>query len=89
MAILYPSRTATDDSDSDHMLDPDDDASTQSDVSDTSSDITELDQAEFPSYFQERNGHLFHSHGSSPYPLPVDAPEQQVQFSLLQSNIAR
>ncbi|KAI0087505.1 S-adenosyl-L-methionine-dependent methyltransferase [Irpex rosettiformis] len=51
--------------------------SARSDVSDTSSDITELGQSEFPSYFEERNGHLFHSHGSSPYPLPVDTYEQQ------------
>lgn len=50
-----------------------------SDRSDTSSDVTELDTTDFPSYFQERNGHLFHSHGSSPYPLPVDAAEQQVR----------
>ena len=46
--------------------------------SDTSSDITELDPAEFPQYFQERNGRLFHSHGELPYPLPVDAAEQNV-----------
>ena len=46
--------------------------------SDTSSDITELDDREIPHYFQERNGRLFHSHGGSPYPLPVDTPEQNV-----------
>lgn len=46
--------------------------------SDSSSDVTELEQDEFPTYFVERNGRLFHSHGSSPYPLPVDAAEQQV-----------
>ncbi|KAI0686928.1 S-adenosyl-L-methionine-dependent methyltransferase [Cytidiella melzeri] len=66
-----------DSSDSDRARDSDGDASVRSDVSDTSSEITELDQTEFPSYFQERNGHLFHSHGTSPYPLPVDTSEQQ------------
>ncbi|TCD65162.1 hypothetical protein EIP91_003018 [Steccherinum ochraceum] len=44
--------------------------------SDTSSEITELDPAEFPRYFVERNGRLFHSHGGSPYPFPVDTDEQ-------------
>ncbi|KAK7684457.1 hypothetical protein QCA50_012404 [Cerrena zonata] len=46
------------------------------DRSDTDSDITEVDAAEIPFYFTERDGRLFHSHGSSPYPLPVDAAEQ-------------
>lgn len=55
----------------------DDYASHRSDVSDTSSDVTELEQADFPAYFIERGGRLFHSHGNSPYPLPVDADEQQ------------
>ncbi|GBE86850.1 hypothetical protein SCP_1000920 [Sparassis crispa] len=44
--------------------------------SDTSSEITELRTEEFPDYFQERGNRLFHSHGRSPYPLPVDAHEQ-------------
>ncbi|PCH43259.1 S-adenosyl-L-methionine-dependent methyltransferase [Wolfiporia cocos MD-104 SS10] len=44
--------------------------------SDTSSELTEIDQDEFPRYFDERGGRLFHSHGRSPYPLPVDAAEQ-------------
>ena len=46
--------------------------------SDASSDVVELDNAEFPDYFQERNGRLFHSHVVSPYPLPVDTAEQDV-----------
>ncbi|THH33357.1 hypothetical protein EUX98_g799 [Antrodiella citrinella] len=62
----------------------------EDDWSDTSSDITELDPAEFPQYFQERNGRLFHSHGGSPYPLPVDAVEQyrvNGQHALLKARI--
>ncbi|KAH9929392.1 S-adenosyl-L-methionine-dependent methyltransferase [Fomitopsis serialis] len=47
--------------------------------SDTSSELTELHPDEFPRYFDERNGRLFHSHGHSPYPLPVDADEQHRQ----------
>ena len=46
--------------------------------SDTSEGIVELEADEIPGYFQERGGRLFHSHGSCPYPLPVDAEEQQV-----------
>ncbi|KAJ7454998.1 S-adenosyl-L-methionine-dependent methyltransferase [Mycena galericulata] len=41
------------------------------------SDVEELLPEDFPSYFSERDGRLFHSHGSSPYPLPVDTPEQE------------
>ncbi|PSR87015.1 hypothetical protein PHLCEN_2v5273 [Hermanssonia centrifuga] len=58
----------------------------ESDHSDTSSDVTELDQDDFPNYFEERNGRLFPSHGNPPYPLPVDADEQQranLQHALL------
>ncbi|KAJ7658506.1 S-adenosyl-L-methionine-dependent methyltransferase [Mycena rosella] len=40
-------------------------------------DFEELLPEDFPTYFSERNGRLFHSHGSSPYPLPVDTPEQE------------
>lgn len=47
--------------------------------SDTSDDVVELAPSEIPGYFQERGGRLFHSHGGSPYPLPVDAEEQQVR----------
>jgi hypothetical protein len=39
--------------------------------------LVELTSEDFPSYFSERDDHLFHS-SSSPYPLPVDGPEQQV-----------
>lgn len=41
--------------------------------------LVEVTESEFPSYFSERDGRLFHSHGASPYPLPVDAPEQRVR----------
>ncbi|TFY68656.1 hypothetical protein EVJ58_g879 [Rhodofomes roseus] len=47
--------------------------------SDTSSELVEIQSDEFPRYFVERNGRLFHSHGPSPYPLPVDADEQHRQ----------
>lgn len=68
-----------DTSDSDSQGDADDAASLQSDASDTSSEVTQLDHADFPGYFRERHGRLFHSHGGSPYPLPVDAEEQEVR----------
>lgn len=48
------------------------------DASDASSDVTELEEYDFPDHFFERDGRLFHSHGSLPYPLPVDGPEQAV-----------
>ena len=35
---------------------------------------------EFPHYFIEREGRLFHSSPTAPYPLPVDTPEQEVSF---------
>ncbi|KAF8124846.1 S-adenosyl-L-methionine-dependent methyltransferase [Mycena galopus ATCC 62051] len=41
------------------------------------SEFEELSSEDFPTYFSERDGRLFHSHGSSPYPLPVDTPEQE------------
>ncbi|EPT00044.1 hypothetical protein FOMPIDRAFT_1050128 [Fomitopsis schrenkii] len=47
--------------------------------SDTSAELIELQPDDFPRYFNERNGRLFHSHGRSPYPLPVDAEEQHRQ----------
>ncbi|KAJ8584731.1 S-adenosyl-L-methionine-dependent methyltransferase [Rhizopogon salebrosus TDB-379] len=48
----------------------------EDEASDASSDVTELEANDFPDHFSERDGRLFHSHGSSPYPLPVDAHEQ-------------
>lgn len=48
----------------------------EDDASDASSDVTELEEYDFPDHFFERDGRLFHSHGSLPYPLPVDGPEQ-------------
>lgn len=41
------------------------------------SDVVELRSDEFSDYFVERNGRLFHSSATCPYPLPVDTPEQQ------------
>ncbi|KAJ7726812.1 S-adenosyl-L-methionine-dependent methyltransferase [Mycena maculata] len=43
----------------------------------TDPDVEELLPDDFPTYFSERDGRLFHSHGTSPYPLPVDTPEQE------------
>ncbi|KAJ7832828.1 S-adenosyl-L-methionine-dependent methyltransferase [Mycena leptocephala] len=40
-------------------------------------EFEELSSDDFPTYFIERDGRLFHSHGGSPYPLPVDTPEQE------------
>jgi len=50
------------------------------DSSDTSSVLTQIGNDEFPRHFIEREGRLFHSHGSLPYPLPVDGEEQAVRF---------
>jgi len=44
--------------------------------------LEELVPNDYPGYFVERNHHLFHSHGNSPYPLPVDTPEQQVRYRM-------
>lgn len=57
----------------------------EDDAQSTSSDLTELDPEDFPTYFYERGGRLFHSHGRSPYPLPVDADEQHVRTFLINS----
>ena len=75
--LLIPPPNADSDSGSDNA---DETASVWSGSSDTSSDVTEVDQDEIPTYFQERNGRLFHHHGTSPYPLPVDGYEQRVRF---------
>ncbi|KAI0341156.1 S-adenosyl-L-methionine-dependent methyltransferase [Trametopsis cervina] len=87
MALNPSSSEPTSGSDSDTAVDSDEDApGERSDLFDTSSDITELDQSEFSAYFEERNNRLFHSHGNSPYPLPVDTYEQQrlnIQHALL------
>ena len=85
MAIIY--RASLSDSpmrSDDHHHPSDDDDDSGSDVSD---DVVELATDEFPGYFQERDGRLFHSHGGCPYPLPVDADEQQVR--IFQPSIAR
>lgn len=57
-----------------NQVDSEDSAS----ASDVSSSITQLDSDDFERYFTERNDRLFHSHGNSPYPLPVDTLEQEV-----------
>lgn len=45
--------------------------------------LVEMTESEIPSYFCERDGRLFHSHGASPYPLPVDTPEHEVRAIFL------
>ncbi|KAL9708781.1 hypothetical protein Ac2012v2_007935 [Leucoagaricus gongylophorus] len=40
-------------------------------------EVEELEADDFPSYFNEADGRLFHSSPTSPYPLPVDTPEQE------------
>ncbi|KAF9047171.1 S-adenosyl-L-methionine-dependent methyltransferase [Hymenopellis radicata] len=47
------------------------------DLSDAESDLVSIASDEFPGYFTERNGRLFHSSPTVPYPLPVDTPEQE------------
>jgi hypothetical protein len=67
--------TASDDSDnSDHNPADDDN------LSDASSDLTEVQGDEFPLYFVERHERLYssNSHGGHYYPLPIDTPEQKV-----------
>ncbi|KDQ56028.1 hypothetical protein JAAARDRAFT_180238 [Jaapia argillacea MUCL 33604] len=45
--------------------------------SDASSTLSTIADEDFPAFFMERDGRLFHSHGQRlPYPLPVDTPEQ-------------
>jgi len=48
--------------------------------------MVELAPDEFPSYFSERDNHLFHA-SSSPYPLPVDTLEQQVLLLFIVASI--
>lgn len=48
-----------------------------SDPADASS-LVEVSSDDFPTYFEERDGRLF-TLSSSPYPLPVDTPEQEVR----------
>ncbi|CCM04092.1 uncharacterized protein FIBRA_06251 [Fibroporia radiculosa] len=72
------------------VIDPASQSSDDDARSNTSSELTELDPGDFPQYFRENLGRLFHSHGQSPYPLPVDAAEQHRlnrQHALLQSLI--
>ncbi|PIL25697.1 hypothetical protein GSI_11447 [Ganoderma sinense ZZ0214-1] len=91
MAIEYPRRRPPlhndpldmdgHDAHSDPYQSDDDDDDSNSDTSDA---VVEVSADEFPGYFQERGGRLFHSHGRSPYPLPVDAEEHQRQNGLNQ-----
>ncbi|KAF7297382.1 Methyltransf-25 domain-containing protein [Mycena indigotica] len=40
-------------------------------------DMEEIGSHEFPDFFTERDGRLFHSHPTAAYPLPADTPEQE------------
>ena len=43
--------------------------------------LEEIGSDEFPDYFSELNGRLFPSSLSlTPYPFPVDTPEQEVRY---------
>ena len=46
--------------------------------------LEEVQDDEFPEYFIQRDDRLYHSHSTCPYPLPIDAPEQQVWFDVYQ-----
>ena len=97
MAIQYPRRRppfTTDaldmdahDAHSDHYHSDNDDDDDDDTSSDTSDAVVELSADEIPGYFQERGGRLFHSHGRSPYPLPVDAEEHQVSCAEMPEGI--
>ncbi|TFK29192.1 S-adenosyl-L-methionine-dependent methyltransferase [Coprinopsis marcescibilis] len=54
----------------------DDDAGSET-GSDGSPPLVEVEDDEYPLYFSERGGRLYHSNALAPYPLPVDTPEQQ------------
>ncbi|KAH9915971.1 S-adenosyl-L-methionine-dependent methyltransferase [Epithele typhae] len=54
----------------------------EDDVCIDETDVVEVPANEIPGYFLERGGRLFHSYGNCPYPLPVDADEQQRQKGL-------
>ncbi|KAF9562857.1 S-adenosyl-L-methionine-dependent methyltransferase [Agrocybe pediades] len=57
--------------------DPVDEDEMTSDSESSSFGLDELTDEEFPEHFSERDGRLFHSSPTSPYPLPVDTPEQE------------
>ena len=67
-----------------HDLEDDDGASDAS----SGGDVVELENEDFPHYFDERAGRLFHSHGiQSSYTFPVDGIEWKVRWLyLLRSN---
>jgi hypothetical protein len=45
--------------------------------------IDELEAEDFPTYFHEVERRLYHSSPTCPYPLPVDAPEQEVSSNTI------
>ncbi|KAH9856397.1 S-adenosyl-L-methionine-dependent methyltransferase [Lenzites betulinus] len=49
---------------------------------DVDSDLEEVDESQFPTFFQERRGRLFHTQPTIPYPLPFDTEEQLRQKEL-------
>jgi hypothetical protein len=61
-----------------------DQESASEDEDDESFDIhhAEGQELDLNDFLMERDGRLFHSHGISRYPLPVDMKEQQVRPGL-------
>lgn len=49
-------------------------------------EIEEVQSEDIPAYFSERDGMLFHSSASAPYPLPVDGHEQRVCKTSISTN---
>lgn len=75
-----------DDQDVEHDNGDGHDSDSEPDLPDATAGMVELGSDEFPDYFSERNDRLFHS-STSPYPLPVDTPEQQVRVPCRQLQI--
>jgi len=58
----------------------DEDPNSESD-SGSEGSLYEIQSEDFPLHFSERDDRLFHASPTSPYPLPVDTPEQEVNVS--------
>jgi len=56
------------------------------DAADASTQLEELHPDDFPTYFLEHDGRLFAS-SFTPYPFPVDTPEQEVRHQCCPSRI--
>ncbi|PFH50098.1 hypothetical protein AMATHDRAFT_80991 [Amanita thiersii Skay4041] len=74
--LLRPNGNSGSDDDEPYDSDQADEEPLSSD-DETHNEIVEIETEEFPTYFIERDGRLFHSQPNAPYPLPVDTPEQE------------